>query len=72
MENGKNLEKQADVLKEEDLDRVAGGMRTSGNWNPYCPKCGSEMKVHTNNLAHCPECGYEYEVWSLVIVNNKG
>ena len=72
MENDKNLEKQADALKEEELDRVAGGMRTSGNWNPYCPKCNSEMKVYANNLARCTKCGYEYEVWSLITVNNKG
>ena len=72
MENDKNLEKQADALKEEELDRVAGGMRTSGNWNPGCPKCGSEMKVNINYLARCPKCGYEYYPEGLVLLQNKG
>ena len=72
MGNDKNLEKQADVLKEEELDRVAGGMRTSGTWNPCCPKCGSKMDVHIDTLVRCPQCGHEYYAEGLVLLHNKG
>ena len=72
MENDKNLEKQADALKEEELDSVAGGMRTSGTWNPSCSKCGSKMDMYINALVRCPKCGYEYYAEALVFSQNKG
>ncbi len=72
MENDKSLEKQADALKEEELDSVAGGMRTSGTWTPCCPRCGLEMSITVinsapSNFAYCLKCGYEYRLTAKLI-----
>lgn len=72
MEKDKNLEKQADALKGEELDSVVGGMRTSGTGNPFCPKCGSKMDMYINTLVRCPKCGYEYYAEALVLPQSKG
>ncbi|MEM1483443.1 hypothetical protein V6615_01050 [Oscillospiraceae bacterium PP1C4] len=66
MENDKNLEKQADALKEEDLESVSGGMIRKGNMNPACPRCNSATIIVAKDgvmqaLARCPKCGYEWE-----------
>ncbi|WP_369283947.1 hypothetical protein [Oscillibacter sp. GMB15532] len=72
MESDKNLEKQAGALKEEDLDRVAGGMRTHGSLNPHCPKCGLEMFIAEingapSNFAYCSKCSYECRLMATLI-----
>ena len=71
MEKDKNLEKQAEALKEEDLDSVAGGMRTSGSGNPDCPKCGTEMGIRMTGFYACPKCGYAKEA-TVVLMGKKG
>ena len=71
MEDDKKTEKKSDALKEEELDSVAGGMRTSGFGNPLCPKCGSEMDMRTTGYVFCQKCGYEREA-TVAWVGNKG
>lgn len=66
MEKDKNLEKQAEVLGEEELESVAGGIIKKGNMNPICSKCGSVMGIVVKGgviqpFARCPKCGYEKE-----------
>ena len=66
MENNKKFEKQADALKEEELDGVAGGMLKQAIMNPCCPRCNSAMLIDAKDgvpqpLARCPKCGYEWE-----------
>lgn len=70
MEKVKNLEKQADALKEEELDSVVGGMRTSGFGNPLCPKCGTEMDMRTTGYVFCQKCGYKREA-TIAYVGRK-
>lgn len=72
MESENKLEKQADALKEEELDSVAGGMRTHGSLNPHCPRCGLEMSIAEingapSNFAYCLKCGYECRLTAKLI-----
>lgn len=62
MENDKNLENQADALKEEDLESVAGGMLTQSSVQyGVCPSCKAGgivlMETALGARWHCPHCG---------------
>lgn len=72
MENDKNLEKQEEALKEEEMDGAAGGMRTSGSLDPHCPRCESKMFIVAingapSNLACCLKCGYECKLTAALL-----